>query len=152
MKRKHKILVAVAGIVALVLVGTAVRFKLESGSGPGDSGGSKSPLGGLFSRATAVSNLKEQMRDLRAFHPALMEFARQHDDDLPKTVAELKPYLPKQLTYLDDDRWEMPTAGKLTPLMNGKDANSTIFFQQRLVAAGKAKIVLYADGHIEYRK
>jgi hypothetical protein len=100
----------------------------------------------------AVSNLKQQMADLRAFHPALMEFARQHNDDLPKTVAELKPYLPKQLAYLDDDRWEMPTAGKLTPLMNGKDANSTIFLQEKVVAADKAKIVLYADGHIEYRK
>src|SRR5215471_17637880 len=38
------------------------------------------------------------------------------------------------------------------PLMNGKDANSTIFLQEKVVATGKAKIVLYADGHIEYRK
>ena len=152
MKRQHKILLAVTGIAVLVLVGTAVRFRLESGSGPGESGDSKSPLGGLFSRAMAVSNLKQQMADLRAFHPALMEFARQHNDDLPKTVTELKPYLPKPLAYLDDDHWEMPTAGKLTPLMNGKDASSTIFFQEKVTAADKPKIVLYADGHIEYRK
>jgi len=81
-----------------------------------------------------------------------MQFARAHDDDLPTTVAELRSCLPKQLQYLNDDHWELPTAGKLTALMNAKDANTTIFLQQKDVAPGKAKIIVYADGHIEYRK
>ena len=151
MKRIHKALIAVGVVLALLLVGTAITIRFQSGAS-GGSDNSKTPLGGLFGRAMAVSDLKQQMGDLRSFHPALMQFARAHDDDLPKTVAELRSCLPKQLSYLDDEHWELPTTGKLTSLMNAKDANTTIFLQQKNVAPGKAKIIVYADGHIEFRK
>ena len=151
MKRIHKVLIAVGVVLALLLVGAAISIRIQSGPG-GGSDNSKTPLGGLFGRAMAVSDLKQQIGELRSFHPALMQFARAHDDDLPTTVAELRSCLPKQLQYLNDDHWELPTAGKLTALMNAKDANTTIFLQQKDVAPGKAKIIVYADGHIEYRK
>lgn len=141
-----------AGVVLLALFGTAISLRLGSRSNSEDSGASPTPLGGLFSRAAAVSDLKQKMGDLRTLHPALMEFAKVHEDDLPKTVAELKPYLPPKLAYLNDEHWEMPTTGKLTTLMKAKDANSTVFLQEKAVAPGKAKIILYADGHIEHRK
>ena len=152
MKRKNKVLIAVAGVLLLLLFGTAISLRLGSGSNADDSGGSQTPLGGLFSRAAAVSDLKQRMGDLRALHPALAEFAKTHDGDLPKTISELKPYLPPKLAYLDDEHWEMPAAGKLTALMNANEANSTIFLQEKAVTPGKAKIIVYADGHIEYRK
>jgi len=152
MKRKNKILVAVAGVLVLILFGTAVSLRLGSNSDSRDSGASQTPLGGLFSRARAVSDLKQRVGDLRDFHAALMEFAKAHEDDLPKTVAELQPYLPQKLAYLDDEHWEMPTVGKLTQLMNGKDANSIVFLQERNVPPDKARIIVYADGHIAYQK
>jgi hypothetical protein len=151
MKRTHKVLIAAGLVLALLLVGTAIIIRIQSGPS-GSSDNSKTPLGGLFTRAIAVSDLKQQIGDLRSFHPALMQFARAHEDDLPKTLAELRSCLPKQLRYLDDEHWELPTPGKLTALMNAKDANTTIFLQQKNVTPGKARIVVYADGHIEYRK
>jgi hypothetical protein len=150
MKRKNIILIAIGGVLLLILFGTAVSLKLVSPSDSNNSGGSQTPLGGLFSRAAAVSDLKRRIGDLRDFHSALMEFAKAHEDDLPKTIAELKPYLPQKLAYLDDEHWEMPAVGKLSSLMNAKDANSTVFLQEK--KPGKAKIIVYADGHIEYRK
>jgi hypothetical protein len=152
MKLRNKALLGIGIILGLLLVGTAVTITLQSGAGGTEASGGKTPLGGLFGRARAVSNLKQQIGDLRSLHPALMEFARTHEEELPKTVAELRPYLPKQLDYLDDEKWEMPASGKLTLLMNATNANTTIFLQERDVAPGKAKIVVYADGHIEYRR
>ena len=152
MKLRNKALLAVGIILGLLLVGTAITITLGSRSRSTESANAKTPLGGLLGRAMAVSDLKQRMGDLRSLHPALMEFARTHGDDMPKTVAELRPYLPKQLDYLDDEKWEMPASGKLTLLMNATNANTTIFLQERNVAPGKAKIVVYADGHIEYRR
>src|SRR4051794_17135339 len=153
MKRTHKLLITIGALLALLLVGTAISIKIQSGSGAAsESENSRTPLGGLFANATAVSNLKQKMVGLRSFHPALIEFARAHDDDLPKSLVELRSCLPKQLAYLDDEHWELPAAGKLTVLMNAKDANTSVFLQEKNVAAGQAKIVVYADGHIEYRK
>jgi len=152
MKLRNKVLLAISIILGLLLVGTAVTITLQSRSSSTESAGAKTPLGGLIGRAMAVSDLKQRMGDLRSLHPALMEFARTHDDDMPKTVAELRPYLPKQLAYLDDEKWEMPAAGKLSLLMNASNANTTIFLQEKNIAADKPKIIVYADGHIEYRK
>ena len=152
MKRKHKALVLIAVILALILVGTAVSIRLGSPADTTGLGSSKTPLGGMFDRARAVSDLKQQMGDLRALYPTLMEFAKAHDDNLPKTIEELRSYLPQKLAYLDDTHWELPTAGKLTPLMNAKESNATVFLQQKVTPPGKARIVYFADGHIEYRK
>ena len=36
--------------------------------------------------------------------------------------------------------------------MNGDKAPTIILLQQKNTTLGKAKIILYADGHIEYKK
>ena len=137
-------------VAAVFMVVTAVILNRNSKSGR-DEFGSKSPLGGLLDKAFSVSELKSRMGDLREVHPAIMKFAEAHQDELPKTVAELKPFLPPKLTSLDDEHWELPTAGKMTPLMNGGNANTSVLIQQKNVPPGKPKIITCADGHIEYK-
>jgi hypothetical protein len=141
----------VAGLVALLIIGTAVSIRLRSGSEK-DPDDSKTPLGGLMGRAMSVSQLKEWMGDLREVHPAVTKFAAAHQDDLPKTVADLRPYLPPKLAALDDDHWELPSSGKMKPLVTGADAATTILLQQKNVPFGKPRIIVYGDGHIEYKK
>jgi len=152
MTRKTKALSVIGVIGVLCIIGTAILFTLNSPRGQDDSGDSKTPLGGLLFRASAVSRLKQQMGDLRASHSALMAFAQAHQDELPKTIADLKSYLPPKLAYLDDEHWELPSNGKMTPLMNGPTANTAVLLQQKNLPTDKPKIILYADGHIEYRK
>jgi len=148
----RKIFVIAGSLISLALIGTAIFLTLNSRSGQNEAGDSKTPLGGLFSRAAAVSQIKQQMGDLKAAHPALMAFAQGHQDELPKTIAELRPYLPQKLAYLDDEHWELPSTGKMTPLMNGTAANTAILLQQKNLPLDKPKIIVYADGHIEYKK
>jgi hypothetical protein len=150
MKSKRIALIFVA-IAVLVVVGTAINFSLSSHDGT-ESGGSRTPLGALFHRAAAVSDLKQQMGELREAHTAFMQFAQAHQDELPKTIADLRPYLRQKLAYLDDKHWELPSTGKMTPLMNGSAANEAVLLQQKDLPPGRGKIVVYADGHIEYKK
>ena len=151
MKSNKRLLSIVASAVAVLIVGTAIVLTLKSPSG-GDSGSSRTPLGALFNRATEVSNLRAFMGELRGVYPAMMKFAQEHQDDLPKSVSELKPYLPPRLAKLDDDHWEIPSRTKFTPVTTSSNANSEVLFQERKVPAGKSKIVVYADGHIEHKK
>ncbi len=151
MTGKKKTLLFVSALAALAVIGTAINLSVGSKSDPNSPDGSSSPLGGMFAKAMGVSHLKDQMGDLREVHPAMMKFAEAHQDELPKTVAELKPYLPPKLASLDDEHWELPTTGKMTPLMNGPNANASILIQQKNVPPNKPKIIVYADGHIEYK-
>lgn len=153
MKRETRLLLILAGLAAIALVGTAVFLTLTSRSGVTDSAsGGPSPLGGLFERASAVSALKEKMGDLRAFYPSLEAFAKAHQDELPKTINELHPFLPPKLAYLDDEHWELPSTGNFTLLVSRKDSPPLILLQEKNVPADKSRIVIFADGHIEYRK
>ena len=145
---KKRLLLIIGGIAALCVIGTAVIFSLNGGPDSHEPG-SQTPLGALFGRASAVSRLKEQMGDLRAFHPALMEFARAHEDDLPRSIAELRPYLPKKLAYLEDGHWELPSTGKFSSLVSATGANELKLLQEK--QTGKPRIIVYADGHIEYK-
>src|SRR3954470_11694151 len=90
-QKKPLLITAIIGV--LCVFGTAVLFKLNTPAGA-DSANSTTPLGGLFQRASAVSRLKEFMGDLREVYPAVTKFAQEHQDGLPKSVAELRPYLP----------------------------------------------------------
>jgi hypothetical protein len=146
-----KTLTTVAVIAFLLIFGTAIVIKLNTPPGI-DSSNSTTPLGGLFQRATAVSRLKQQMGDLREVFPAMTSFAREHQDDLPKTITELRPYLPAKLATLDDQHWEIPSSGKMTPLVTSPTANGRVLFQEKNTPPGKAKIIVYADGHIEYKR
>src|SRR5438270_13237041 len=100
MTRKKTAFLIVAGLVALCVIGTAIRLSLGSRSGHCEPEGSKTPLGGLLGRANAVSRLKERMGDLRAVYPAMMAFAAAHEDELPRSLAELRPHLPPKLADL----------------------------------------------------
>jgi len=151
MSLKKKTLTATAIIAVLLIFGTAIVFKLNTPPG-GDSSNSTTPLGGLFQRAAAVSHLKQQMGDLKeGFFPAMTSFAHEHQDELPKTITELRPYLPAKLATLDDQHWEILPSGKMTPLMTSSNANSQVLLQEKNTPPGKGRIIVYADGHIEYK-
>jgi len=151
MKPSKKVMLIVAVAAVLLIVGTAIVLTFRSPSG-GDTGSSRTPLGALFNRAADVSNLKAFMGELRGVYPAMMKFAQEHQDELPRSVSDLKPYLPAKLAKLDDGQWEIPSNSKFTALTTSPNANSGVLLQQRNIPAGKGRIVIYADGHIEYRK
>ena len=139
--------VLMAGLAAVFVAGRSERAPaanfdaLES---------AESPLGGLFDRASRVSRLKEQMGQLRGVWPAMSQFAEAHQGLLPTNLVELRPYLPTNLVSLSDERWEMPSGGLVArELMQRNDA---VLLQQKDVSPGRAKIVVYGDGHIEYKK
>jgi hypothetical protein len=92
------------------------------------------------------------MGDLREVYPAMTKFAQEHQDELPKSVSELKPYLPAKLAKLDDEHWELPSNGKMTALITSSNSSSGVLLQEKNTPPGKARIVVYADGHIEYKK
>ena len=150
MKRKRTLLI-LAVTAALVLIGTAILFSLNSRD-VNEPGGSRTTFGGLFHRAAVVADLKQQMGDLRGAHAAFMQFAQAHQDDMPKTIADLRPCLPQKLAYLDDEHWELISTGKMTPLMNGAGANEAILLQQKNLPPARPRIIIYADGHIEYKR
>jgi hypothetical protein len=152
MKSKPKLLLASACIVALLVIGTAMWFSWTDRAGSNGRDSSTSPLGGLFGRASAVANLKQRMGELRDLHPAFTQFAQAHQDDLPKTVAELRPFLPAKLAFLDDEHWELPASGKLAAVLNGSDSAKTILLQEKSLLPDRPRIIIYGDGHIEYRK
>ena len=82
--------------------------------------------------------------------PAILKFAQTHQDELPKSFAELRPYLPTNVAGIDDDHWEIFASGKMTAQFI-KQPN-VILIQQKNVPSGKPKVIVYADGHIEYKK
>ena len=109
-----------------------------------------SPLGGMFDRMQRVSRLKERLGELRAVWPALNQFAEGHQGLLPTNLVALRPYLPANLASLSDERWEMPSSGmEARPLMA---RNDVILLRQKELPPGRARIIVYGDGHIEYRK
>lgn len=78
--------------------------------------------------------------------PAMFQYAQAHQDEIPASLSDLKPYLPENTpTGMDDDHWEILASGKLTPLMK---RNDVILLQEKNVPAGQPKIVGYTDGHI----
>jgi len=95
--------------------------------------------------------VKEQMRTMKmSVYPAILKFAQAHQDELPKSLADLKPYLPAGLTGVDDAHWEILQSGKVTPEFVAQ--KNLILLQQKNVPPEKSKIIVYADGHIEYKK
>lgn len=111
---------------------------------------SPTPLGGMLARMSQVSRLKEQMGELRPVWPAMNQYAQGHHGILPTNLVELRPYLPANLARLSDERWEMPSGGQpAAPVMQRSDA---VLLQQKDIPANQPKIVVYGDGHIEYKK
>jgi hypothetical protein len=95
--------------------------------------------------------VKEQMSTMKmSVFPAILKFAQAHQDKLPKSLTDLKPYLPASLAGVDDEHWEILQSGKVTPEFVTQ--RNLILLQQKNVPPEKSKIVVYADGHIEYKK
>ncbi len=78
--------------------------------------------------------------------PAIMKFAQAHQDEIPKSLADFKPYLPANVAGVDDDHWQISASGKLTPLLTRGDV---ILLEQKSAPPSKKKIILYTDGHVE---
>lgn len=104
----------------------------------------------LLKTEVSKPSIQDQMRSMKTVAvPAIMRFAQAHQDELPKSLAELHPYLPKDLAGIDDEHWEILASGKLTPQLMSKDV---ILLQQKNVPPDKQKIIVYTDGHVEYNK
>jgi hypothetical protein len=109
----------------------------------------QSPLGNLMGRATQVARVKERVQQLRDVWPAMSRYAEDHQGLLPTNMVALQAYLPPRLTNLSDDRWEMPSAGLVAqPLMQ---KNDVVLLAQKNIPPGKPRIVVFGDGHIEYK-
>ena len=154
MSKKLRLLIAIA--TCLLVVALFVLLFGRVGRGERNSANlnaveaSQSPLGGMLDRMSRVSRLKEQMGELRSVWPAMSQYAQGHHGTLPTNLVELRPYLPANLARLSDERWEMPSGGQPAgPLMQRNDA---ILLQQKDIPANQPKIVVYSDGHIEYKK
>jgi hypothetical protein len=140
----------VTGVVVLLATGTTtlVMVKIHSttndsrlihGTNPGDFAPDKVSFMGQMSsvKATVI--------------PAFIQYAREHDDDIPASMADLQPYLPPDTNGIGYDNWEILATGKFTPQLQQHD---TVLLQQKSVPAGQyhnLRIVGYTDGHLEAR-
>jgi hypothetical protein len=120
----------VASVVVLLAAGTATIVAVKT----------HSVLNQKDAMAAQAGVMKESV------FPAIMKFAQANQDEIPKSLADLKPYLPANVDGIDDDHWQISAMGKLTPLLTRGDV---ILLQQKNMPYGKSKIIVYADGHIE---
>jgi RNA polymerase sigma factor (sigma-70 family) len=130
----------VIGVGVLLVAGTTTITVVKARQG-----------GSETSAAIEEMPVNEQMGTMKkSVFPAILKFAQAHKDELPKSFAELRPYLPTNLAGIDDDHWEISTSGKMTSQFI-KQRNA-ILIQQKNVPSGKPRVIMYADGHIEYKK
>ena len=80
--------------------------------------------------------------------PAVIKFAQEHQDNLPRSLADLKSYLPTNANRIDDGHWQISASGKLTPLLSKGDV---VLLEQTNVPTGQQTIVMFTDGHIEWK-
>ena len=120
----------VVGVAALLVAGTVTVTVGEHRSGKAE--------------------IMQQMQAIKAsVVPAVIQYAQTHQDAIPRSLSELKPYLPANAPALDDDHWEILASGKLTPLLRRSDV---VLLQEKNVPSGQPKIIGYTDGHFTYRK
>ncbi len=94
--------------------------------------------------------LMRQMQSMKTqVWPALMKFSKEHKGDFPKSMDELRPYLPPELSAMDDNHWRI-TAPDTSAVPTTPE--SWTFCEQINQPAGQPRIILYADGHVEYKK
>lgn len=152
MRKSSKVL---AGLAAALLLGVTLLVLARARGGRESVGADgfekdQSPFGGLFDRMNRVSELKRHMGEMRAVWPAMSQFAEAHQGLAPTNIAALRPFLPPNLTNLSDEEWEMPSGGMpWRPLTTRSDA---VLLQQKNLPLGAPGIVVFGDGHIEYKK
>jgi RNA polymerase sigma factor (sigma-70 family) len=141
----------VTGVVVLLATGTTTLVvvknhsaangsRLITGTNPGDFAPDK------------VSFLAQMSSVKGTVIPAFIQYAREHNDDIPASMADLQPYLPPGTSVSSYDNWEILATGKFTPQLQQHD---TILLQQKSVPAGQyrnLRIVGYTDGHLEARQ
>jgi RNA polymerase sigma factor (sigma-70 family) len=140
-----------AGVVVLLATGTTTtlviaghqhqnqptRSPLIKGTNPGDFAPDK------VSFMTKMGSVKMTVI------PALMQYAKEHDDNIPASMADLQPYLPPDTNGINYDNWEILATGKFTPQL---EQHNTVLLRQKSVPAGQylnMRIVGYTDGHLE---
>jgi RNA polymerase sigma factor (sigma-70 family) len=133
------------GVILLLVGGSTTMVVVEAKSGKG-------PLGPFMEKKRQKDALVEQVGSMRSVFAAIIEYAHAHQDELPKSFAELNAFLPASIIGMDDDHWEMPVRGKITTLMKRQDLNSLVLIQQKNVPPDKAKIIMYMDGSVTYKK
>lgn len=99
-----------------------------------------------------VTQLRERVDSMRAVLPAVVAFAEAHQDQIPTSMEELKPYLPADLEDMGDAHWEILVSGNLTTLAKQSNLDRTLLLRQKNIPSGKAGIVVYADGSVGYKK
>ena len=141
----------VVGVVVILAAGTTTTLVVKHQS---DSKQSPNRIGtnpGDF--APDKLAFMEHMKSIKAtVIPAFIQYAAAHQDEIPKSMSDLQPYLPPNTTGMDDDHWEILASGKLTPQLTLKDI---VLFQQKNVPSGQyanLKIIGYTDGHLTARK
>jgi RNA polymerase sigma factor (sigma-70 family) len=144
---KMKTTVAIAA-VAILVTGTATTVVLTR---RGASYSLHAPSGGWFGKMNKKAAIMEQVRLMQEVSPALRAYAQAHNDEVPKSVAELRQYLPRELATIDDAHWEILATGKMTNLMARPDLSNVAVVQLKNVPVESAKIIVYADGSIRYR-
>lgn len=141
-----KTAIAVAGVAAAIIIGITVSV-------PAVRTAVKNFPQKVAANLPAMKKKEALMQQMQAMKmsvwPALMKYSKEHQGTFPTTMQELRPYLAPGLAEMDDDHWRI-TAGN-------KDAKPRTpelltFCEQINQPAGQPHIVLYADGHVEYRK
>lgn len=135
-----------AGAFAVLLMGVAVSVPSVRTTIRNLPGKIADSLPGMQEKAA----LNQQMLAMKvSVWPALMQFSKEHNGQFPKNMEELRPYLPAGLQNMDDTHWKI-TAGDQTAKPPTPELLS--FCEQINQPSGKPRIILYADGHVEYRK
>jgi RNA polymerase sigma factor (sigma-70 family) len=116
----------VIGAAAILAIGTATTFVANHSSGRAAGNGT-----GLLGKLGKKSAIMKQMDLMRGVSPAIFAFAAAHNDELPKTFAELGQYLPPDLSMVDDAHWQILATGKMARLMEQPDLSSVILVQEK---------------------
>lgn len=141
-----KTAMVITGVVVALLVGVTVSIPTVRATIKSAAAKVKAHIPAEQRKAA----LTQQMQAMKmSVWPALMKFSKEHKGDFPKRMDELRPYLPPELSGMDDDHWRVAADDKsampITPA-------NWIFCEQINQAAGQPRIILYADGHVEYTK
>ncbi len=141
-----KTAMVVVGIVAALLVGVTVSIPKARTAIKSLPGRIENNVPGEQRRVA----LMQQMQAMKTWvWPALMKFSEEHKGQFPKSMEDLRSYLPAGLPEMDDSHWRITAGDKLA---KPKTPEQLTFCEQINQPAGQARIVLYADGHVEYRK
>lgn len=133
---KTKTAIVIGGVVFLATGTTLVVVRAHSGANESDSMTGDSQKNSMVAE---MAVMKESV------FQAVMLFAKEHQDEIPKSMADLNPYLQANASGVDDDHWQISASGKMTPLLTRGDV---ILVEQKNVPPSQKRLILYTDGHV----